>query len=66
MKKVERDPGYLQIKWNNKSNEMMEQLRKDEFGDWVDHLHTFENPDETMPPGEKVVFPREIQNFCTS
>ena len=38
---------------------MMEQLRKDAFGDWVNHLHTFENPDETLQPGEKVVIPVE-------
>ena len=59
VKKVEIIPGYLKIDWSNKGNEMMEQLRKEAFGEWVDHLHTFENPDETMPPGEKVVFPSE-------
>ena len=59
VKKLEKGPGYLEIQWNKKGNEMMEQLRKDAFGDWVDHLHTFENPDETLPPGEKVVFPSE-------
>ena len=59
VKKLEKIPGYLQINWNNKANEMMETLRKDAYGDWVDHLHTFKNPDETMSPGEKVVFPSE-------
>ena len=37
----------------------MEQLRKEAFGEWVNHLHAFKNPDKTIPPGENVVFPSE-------
>ena len=32
-RKVEINPGCLQIKWNNKANEMMEQSRKDSLGE---------------------------------